>query len=456
MNRTDLDRSKAASRWRICSKDTMAETGDIAKAKDRKAKELEAIRRVALEVGAILDLNQLLPKILQLTAGVAPAAQEDAHFPGLKSVESKIAIPLLVGDRLIGVFNVESEKPYSFQEEDEALLTTIGSQLAIAIENAGHYQRLEERVRQRTADLNRSNEELRQAYRELQETQAQLVQSEKMASLGRLVAGIAHELNTPIGAIRSYSETFTRCVKEVRETLENIPSLLVSLAEGEDIERNPERPELEKQERDVSILFLDIAGYTRMSEEMSLDKINYVVERYFSSFLDDIYAKGGDVNETAGDGMMILFQDQDPRLHAVHAIQTALAIQRKSRGINEQLVGEHEPVIINIGINSGRASVGSTRIEGISGTRWTYAISNQFMNKTARNLAENPRISVLLIDFPGIRTVQLHGRLERMEDSGPMFEEMSRRIDAIDTEFNLGGLFKLRAVGIVKIHEIFE
>ena len=86
----------------------------------------------------------------------------------------------------------------------------------------------------------------------------------------------------------------------------------------------------------------------------------------------------------------------------------------------------------------------------------TIAISNQFMNKTAKNLAENPRISVLLIDFPGIRTVQLRGRLERMEDSGPIFEEMSRRIDAIDTEFNLGGLFKLRAAGIVKIHEIFE
>jgi len=89
------------------------------------------------------------------------------------------------------------------------------------------------------------------------------------------------------------------------------------------IERNPERPDLEKQERDVSILFLDIAGYTRMSEEMSLDKINYVVERYFSSFLDDIYANGGDVNETAGDGMMILFQDQDAKAHAVHAVRAA-------------------------------------------------------------------------------------------------------------------------------------
>lgn len=171
------------------------------------------------------------------------------------------------------------------------------------------------------------------------------------------------------------------------------------------IELNPERPGLEKHERDVSILFLDIAGYTRMSEEMSLDKINYVVERYFSSFLDDIYANGGDVNETAGDGMMILFQDQDAKVHTVQAIRTALAIQQKSRHINEQLVGEHEPVIINIGINSGRASVGTTRIEGISGTRWTYTASGPVTNLAAR-LGQLAQDGAILIGPETARRIQ--------------------------------------------------
>ncbi|WP_087025540.1 PAS domain-containing sensor histidine kinase [Thaumasiovibrio subtropicus] len=58
---------------------------------------------------------------------------------------------------------------------------------------------LEEKVQDRTASLNQSNAELRSAYAELKETQKSLLEAEKMASLGSLVAGISHEINTPIG-----------------------------------------------------------------------------------------------------------------------------------------------------------------------------------------------------------------------------------------------------------------
>ena len=72
-------------------------------------------------------------------------------------------------------------------------------------------------------------------------------------------------------------------------------------------------PALDKREQDVTVLFLDIAGYTSMSEALDHEKVNFVVEHYFSSFLDDIYANQGDINETAGDGLMIIFQHDDPR-----------------------------------------------------------------------------------------------------------------------------------------------
>src|SRR5206468_3225813 len=62
---------------------------------------------------------------------------------------------------------------------------------------------LEAKVARRTTELQASNAELRQAYRDLQDAQAQLLQSEKMASLGQLTAGLAHEINTPVTAVVS-------------------------------------------------------------------------------------------------------------------------------------------------------------------------------------------------------------------------------------------------------------
>src|SRR5215470_13290897 len=66
------------------------------------------------------------------------------------------------------------------------------------------------------------------------------------------------------------------------------------------IAAHPEAPELEKKEQDVSVLFVDISGYARLSELLPQDDMNRIVERYFSSFLDCIHTNGGDINETAG------------------------------------------------------------------------------------------------------------------------------------------------------------
>lgn len=162
------------------------------------------------------------------------------------------------------------------------------------------------------------------------------------------------------------------------------------------IDTNPDAPELEKRDQDVSILFLDIAGYTKISESMDQEKVNYLIERYFSSFLDDIHQNQGDINETAGDGLMIIFQDEDSTVHALKAARTALAIHRKTAQINADLHGTYEPVVVNIGINSGRASVGSSKFEGLSGTRWTYTATGSVTNLAARLAAHASDGSVLV------------------------------------------------------------
>jgi len=74
---------------------------------------------------------------------------------------------------------------------------------------------LEEKVQQRTGELERSNDELKQAIIALQEAQQRLVTSEKLASIGQLVAGIAHEINNPINAVINSVNPLLETVNEV-------------------------------------------------------------------------------------------------------------------------------------------------------------------------------------------------------------------------------------------------
>jgi class 3 adenylate cyclase len=153
------------------------------------------------------------------------------------------------------------------------------------------------------------------------------------------------------------------------------------------IEQAPEAPELEKREADVSVLFVDIVGYTRLSERLDPERVNQLVERYFGSFLDEILKRGGDVNETAGDGLMVIFQDPDPRRHARAAVKSALGIARRTHEINVKLADVPEgaePIALHLGVNSGLATVGATKIEGVAGARWVYTASGSVTNVAAR------------------------------------------------------------------------
>ncbi|MGL5061142.1 MAG: ATP-binding sensor histidine kinase [Microcoleus sp.] len=84
--------------------------------------------------------------------------------------------------------------------------------------------------KQAEAALHLKNQELSETLQQLETTQAELIQSEKMAALGQLVAGVAHEVNTPLGAIRSSAGTMENFLKS---TLEQLPALFQSLSAEE-------------------------------------------------------------------------------------------------------------------------------------------------------------------------------------------------------------------------------
>ena len=207
-----------------------------------------------------------------------------------------------------------------------------------------------------------------------------------------LLVTLVNQAAVAIRNARAHEELL-RYAKELSESLRRIQileSMKTNLAKfvpktvQDLIERSPEAPVLDKREVDVSVLFADITGYTRLSGQMDLDRLNQLVELYFGAFLDEILRLGGDVNETAGDGLMVIFQDADPRKHAKAALQAGLAILRRTQETNGTLEGYYEPITMHIGVNSGTAAVGATKIEGAAGTRWTYTASGITTNIAAR------------------------------------------------------------------------
>jgi DNA-binding response OmpR family regulator len=207
---------------------------------------------------------------------------------------------------------------------------------------------------------------------------------------------LKHTVDRKLSELRRVKDHFAKFVPEAVKRL---------------VAANPEAPELAKQERDISVLFLDISGYARLSEQLAPAMLNTMVERYFSSFLDRIHDAGGDINETAGDGFMAIFQDADMHVHATTAVDTALALLAATEVLNRE--NGAQPLAIHMGLNSGLALVGSTRFEGLRGARWTFTASGPVTNLAAR-LASTAEAGQILVGPETARRLQNRYHLTRL------------------------------------------
>ncbi len=159
-----------------------------------------------------------------------PQLMEHALAAGLRG--PVIAAPLTLKERLVGVIVVGRLGEAPFGEADLRLLVTFADQTATAIENARLYTEvrafsevLEARVRARTAELETANTEIERALRELGAAQGQLIHSEKMAGLGMLVAGIAHEVNSPAAAIQGLVDALSETVRRLGHCAQALSAL---------------------------------------------------------------------------------------------------------------------------------------------------------------------------------------------------------------------------------------
>ena len=296
-----------------------------------QADDISLLRTGGSEILLSDDLGKSMQNKADLkTCGLLPSAMICA-FPFFMDTDCGGILGL--GAKLI-------DEPYN--TDDEELLDTLVNNLVVALKNARSFKE----IKGLNLDLQEKNIQLETALNQLQ------------ASMRKV---------------------------EILESIKENLSKFVPVTVSRMIEKSPTNAIPESKNQDLSVLFVDIEGYTKLCEKLGSSETSEIIEKHFSAFMDAIYANNGDVNETAGDGLMVLFLNEDKKTNAIEAVRTALMVRKETVRIYEQCDSlRYRPLDINMGINSGQALVGAAKFETYSGSRWTYTARGNLTNVAAR------------------------------------------------------------------------
>jgi class 3 adenylate cyclase len=230
-----------------------------------------------------------------------------------------VSVPLINRKKqCIGTLQALNKTNGDFDAKDIELLTAVSHYVAIALENAKLYD-----------DVNKYSEELK-------------------ATLIRI-------------------ETLEKIKKQLTKFVPQSVALSV--------QKDPNGLTHDKAPQEASVLFIDIKGFSKMTEEFDQRVINEMVECHFSKYLDCIERNRGEVIETSGDGLMVLFKEGPLESNAMDAVSAGLEIIKENQSLNDEIKYPCGRIDLHFGINSGEAWVGAMRMKSLIGERWFYTAS---------------------------------------------------------------------------------
>ena len=163
----------------------------------------ESVMGTVMRTRQAVHVDDLRTRPAYLARNPAVVALSD-----IAGARTYVGVPLLQRDELVGMISIYRREVRPFDEKQVQLVERFASQAVIALENA----RLLNELRERTHQLSRSLENLRAA-------QDRLIQTEKLASLGQLTAGIAHEIKNPLNFVTNFSTLSAELIAELKDVL---------------------------------------------------------------------------------------------------------------------------------------------------------------------------------------------------------------------------------------------
>jgi len=271
-------------------------------------------------------------------------------------------------------------------------------------------QNLEIRINERTKELEEKNRQLAEALEHLSKTQEKLIQSEKMASLGQLISGVAHEINTPIGAIQASSSNINNYLEQILDILPELMSVLSG---------------------DKQKLFFELVQRSLQKNLSLTTKEERTLRREISRQLDDLgMSDPGSIADILVDmGIYDQIEDFIPLLQDHRNsffLQTAFnltGLHRNTKNIN--LAVERAAKIIFALRSYGHYNHSEEKVEAdvITGIETVLTIyQNQIKQniELVKNYQDIPLISCYPDDLNQVWTNLIHNALQAMEYKGKL------------------------------------